>query len=294
MSSTTTALPHVKLDHIVLLLPLEQLRNPPSWLTDYFTVIPGGKHAGGVTENSLILLQDGVYIELIAFSEGVSDEQRAKHFWGKKPYGIIDYAFTISVKTSEPTDIETEFEKLLVIWREAGVDEGLIPPRLAEGGRTRPDGTKIEWKIASPQDERARGTANFWCIDVTPRNLRVPLSKETTTHPSGASGVASLSFNAPSDGNALLELSKLFGSYLKPSSSNDTGIITNSRFTIATPVDAHHAVGGGSELILTEKGVVSSGKTGAVELKLAFSTAGGESKVVRGDIEGQTVELAFV
>ena len=58
------------LDHIVILVPHETLTNLPPWLTDAFTVLEGGRHADGVTENKLILLQDGVYFELIAFVPG--------------------------------------------------------------------------------------------------------------------------------------------------------------------------------------------------------------------------------
>ncbi|WVF68291.1 hypothetical protein IAT40_003056 [Kwoniella sp. CBS 6097] len=284
MTTTSNSLPQVQLDHVVVLLPLDHLRNPPSWLTDNFTIIPGGKHAGGVTENSLILLQDGVYIELISFSEGTSEEGRAKHFWGKKPYGIIDYAFTISVPSG--SDIEAEFDKLRAVWKGAGVDEGLIPSRLAHGGRTRPDGTKIEWRIAFPQSEKSRGTANFWCIDVTSRELRVPLSKETTSHPSEAKGVASLSFRTTGDDDdALSALGKLFGSYLKTVSSDD-----DNHFTVATPLSARN---GGSQLILEQdKGY--AGQEDGVKLRLAINTEGGQAKVVKGDIEGSTVELIFI
>ncbi|WVQ95836.1 hypothetical protein IAU59_002935 [Kwoniella sp. CBS 9459] len=292
MTSPLDALPQVQLDHIVLLLPLEQLRNPPSWLTDSFTIIPGGKHAGGVTENSLVLLQDGVYIELISFSEGVSEEERAKHFWGKKPYGVIDYAFTISVPPGAKT--EAEFEKLRTVWKEAGVDEGLIPPYLAKGGRTRPDGQQVEWRIAFPSEAKSIGTANFWCIDVTRRDLRVPISEKTTTHPSKAQGVASLSFRTridDKDTGVLSGLSKLFASYLKPTTSDN-----NSEFSISTPVDAQQ---GGAKLVL-EKEAKSfeerQGEADEVEIRLAFNTSSAKrkGKIVEGDIGGRTVEFAFV
>lgn len=33
-----------QLDHVVLLIPYDSLVNPPSWITDNFTLSAGGKH----------------------------------------------------------------------------------------------------------------------------------------------------------------------------------------------------------------------------------------------------------
>jgi hypothetical protein len=66
--------------HIIILVPYELLTSPPSWLTSAFTVSPGGRHADNRTENRLILLADGSYIELIAF---INDDPalREGHWW---------------------------------------------------------------------------------------------------------------------------------------------------------------------------------------------------------------------
>lgn len=84
------------LDHIVILVPHKTRLQLPSWLTDAFTVLTGGRHADGVTENKLILFQDGVYLELISFLPG-KEEERTSHTWGQCREGhIIDWANTLA------------------------------------------------------------------------------------------------------------------------------------------------------------------------------------------------------
>lgn len=61
------ASPQLSLDHIIVLVPYATLRSPPAWITENFTLAPGGRHADGKTENRLICFQDGSYLELIAF-----------------------------------------------------------------------------------------------------------------------------------------------------------------------------------------------------------------------------------
>ncbi|KAK0647084.1 hypothetical protein B0T16DRAFT_414668 [Cercophora newfieldiana] len=53
-----------QLDHIVLLVDTPFFENPPAWITDNFTVTPGGRHEGQSSRNKLIIFQDGSYIEL--------------------------------------------------------------------------------------------------------------------------------------------------------------------------------------------------------------------------------------
>ncbi len=84
------------LDHIVLLLPPQQLSELPAWLAGELTVVPGGAHTGGQTENKLVLFPDGTYIELIAFVDGLDPERRRAHRWGGRSEGrIIDWALTL-------------------------------------------------------------------------------------------------------------------------------------------------------------------------------------------------------
>jgi hypothetical protein len=66
--------------------------------------------------------------------------------------------------------------------------------RPIEGGRKRDDGQQVKWKVTFPhlgegEDRFQRGELPFFCHDITPRSLRVPITKEHTTHPSGAYGI---------------------------------------------------------------------------------------------------------
>lgn len=61
--------------------------------------------------------------------------------------------------------------------------------RPVERGRTRPDGTRIEWKVTMPRKGVEGGDLPLWCRDITPREYRVPTDEEHVTHPCGAVGV---------------------------------------------------------------------------------------------------------
>lgn len=173
----------VQLDHIVILLPYAQILNPPSYLTDHFTVTPGGRHGDGKTQNNLIVFKDGSYLELIAFIDD-KPEHREGHWWGDKGYGIIDYAFTIKEGPDAFQVLQTRASNL-------EIPENWRFQDLRGGSRSKPDGEKIEWRVSFPQ-AAARGRSPFWCFDVTPRERRVPKSEAITTHPSGAKGVGNL------------------------------------------------------------------------------------------------------
>lgn len=178
--------PQPVLDHIVILVPQETLLNLPPWITQAFTVLTGGRHADGVTENKLILFQDGVYLELISFVPG-KEKERDSHKWGHRAEGhIIDWANTL----------HDEKDLSVIKDRIQAVKSGIVYSDLIEGGRIRPDGTELKWAIShpiikgGPISHFKGGEAPFWCLDRTPRDLRVPYQvKDNVRHPCGASGV---------------------------------------------------------------------------------------------------------
>ncbi|KAL9054700.1 MAG: hypothetical protein Q9162_003980 [Coniocarpon cinnabarinum] len=172
---------HPQLDHIIIRVPSSFIQNPPPWLKAAFTIAPGGRHGDGKTENRLIVFADGTYLELVAFTSAQAEQG---HFWGGKGYGIIDYALTLEAGAEA-------YEHLRTRWELLDLPQGWKPGPLQYGSRTRPDGVKIEWRVAFP-DKSARGRAPFWCFDVTPREKRVPTDSALTEHPCGAKGVAGL------------------------------------------------------------------------------------------------------
>jgi hypothetical protein len=170
--------PTQSLDHLILFLPVNpetNLPNVPNLFSNNFTLTPGGVHADGITSNTLILLADGVYIELISF---IDSSKVSSHWWGPDAayLGWKDWCLTNSKSPEE------NYEK---------VKETHAEP--IRGGRKRADGVDVAWAVTFPKGgnggQDARGRIPFFCHDVTPRNVRVPLSSEKTTHPCGALGV---------------------------------------------------------------------------------------------------------
>ncbi|VUC23979.1 unnamed protein product [Clonostachys rosea] len=187
-------------DHFVIVVPYPFLASPPSWLTDAFTVSQGGKHADGVTENILVHLPDGSYLEFIAFVPGNDPAKRAGHRWGHKQEGTVaDWALTLNPAKSgdQGEDIHgaTAFRKIqqAVLASQAEIQY----PDPVRGGRLRPDGAELKWAVSGPKRQDGQtapiepGQTPFWCLDSTPRNLRVPFEEPgATDHPSGILGVA--------------------------------------------------------------------------------------------------------
>jgi hypothetical protein len=149
-----------KLDHIVILLPVsetpEQLLRHAEPFKKNFTLSPGGFHTDKRTQNILVSLPDGVYLELIAFT---SKSHNSDHPWAERhPTKIIDFAFL-----GHPEKGKEAYQ------------EG-IP-----GGRG-----ECQWVVTMPKKEWGVGTLPFWCGDITPRERRVP---KPETHPSGVTAV---------------------------------------------------------------------------------------------------------
>lgn len=172
------------IDHIIILLPYKDIVNPPEWLTQHFTISPGGRHGDNKTENKLIILKDGSYIELIAFIDD-DPERRTGHWWDKE-FGIVDFALTTQNEHFDPA-VNERLKSL-------GTDITYRDPQ--RGGRTQPNGVQMEWEVTFPTNT-PRGSVPFWCHDVTERDRRVPVSETSTTHPSGVTGVGAIIIRPP-------------------------------------------------------------------------------------------------
>jgi hypothetical protein len=184
------AAPPPNLDHLILFLPLSPSTTQPlipSFLTENFTLTPGGTHADNLTTNTLILLSDGCYIELISFIPDSPTPATEKHWWGPdvKRKGWADWCLTGATSAVEGSEERGERGEG---WYQA--------PR--KGARRRPDGVEVKWTVTFPVGENggqaSRGRVPFFCHDdpVTARHLRVPITEEKTKHPCGALGVLSL------------------------------------------------------------------------------------------------------
>ena len=122
-------------------------------------------------------MQDGVYLELIAFTHPVeyypegSEERsrRESNPWASKLPGWIDYAF-LGTSSTISNIINSRAE-----------EEGSGVRYLAEvpGGRDTPAGKHLKWLITGPdptsnvESAAKNGSLPFFCGDITPREWRV-------------------------------------------------------------------------------------------------------------------------
>ncbi len=160
------------IDHIVIMVSdLDSAAR--QWGGIGFTVIPGGKHPRG-THNALVAIEDGTYLELIAFWEPEYDAHKWHRFQSTGA-GLIDHALG-----------SDELAREVDVLRERGIDyDGPNP-----GARSRPDGIELEWRTAQSTGTPGHGLP-FLIDDITDRGLRVPFG-EATKHPNGVRGVDTL------------------------------------------------------------------------------------------------------
>ncbi|SMQ50645.1 unnamed protein product [Zymoseptoria tritici ST99CH_3D7] len=258
-----------QLDHVVLLLPHADILNPPTWLTKNFTISPGGRHADNKTENKLILFSDGTYLELIAFIDD-SPSHRKGHWWDK-PHGVVDYALTT---------VDADFPTLKLIRKrlsKTGTDISYQDP--IEGGRIKPDGTELKWKVTFPTGT-SRGSVPFWCHDVTPRERRVPVSREATTHPSGVLGMAGVKVSVKG-AEEVEKLRKATGAIVDVGTPREEG-----KFEVGRPIDVQ---GEKPSVRIVQ---AEEGQKREVKLSLVLQ---GPKRVddVKREIEGGLVEILF-
>jgi hypothetical protein len=153
------------LDHVVfvthdLAASVEQYRGQG------FTVTPGGEHADGITQNALVALADGAYLELVGFRKPAP-----QHRWWRyaDAGGFADFAVL-----SDDLDADV-----------AALGNFVTRPSL-EGGRTRPDGVTLRWRTAMLQPPLP-----FLIEDLTPRDRRVP-GGDAARHANGTTGIKSV------------------------------------------------------------------------------------------------------
>jgi catechol 2,3-dioxygenase-like lactoylglutathione lyase family enzyme len=130
----------------------------------------GGKHSNHLTEMALSSFPDGSYLELIAPQPGVD---ASAHYWGDfmaHQAGPCAWALTTP-------DIPAALRRL----QAAGIDT-----HRTGGGRTRPDGVRIEWETATVGPAPQGSFFPFLISDETPRTLRAyPKGKPTTAKIAG-------------------------------------------------------------------------------------------------------------
>ncbi|KAI1358574.1 glyoxalase-like protein [Xylaria arbuscula] len=291
-------------DHIVLLVDTPFFENLPAWVTDNFTVTPGGYHDGQPSRNKLIIFADGTYLELFNWYDtppSVHDKQLPMRFWGPKALGLIDFAITDTTRSAEESvevvnkQLSEEPEK------DAGLGVKFGNP--IAGSRKKADGVEIKWKVTRPEFSEGDKTpgpelfANgridvpFFCHDITPRTDRVPYQdKEKTMHPCGAIGIAACETLVPK--HLVVEYArvyaKILGSQLEPAADQKTYVLdigvpegpTRSKLVVRAAETEHDIKRmqergiGFSDLVIAVK---SDGQSG--ETKRQLGSAGIESTI---------------
>lgn len=170
-----------KIDHVII-----GVQDLPRAMGDYtalgFHVVYGGVHASGATHNALVVFKDGTYFELMGPTgdEATDAGPDYRPVLGNEE-GIRGICMSTPYLTQTVETIRSRGGRI---------------ENVARGGRARPDGTQLEWLTAMQPDS---GTFPFLMEDLTPREQRVPMTAETTTHPNGVTRMESITLPYTSD-----------------------------------------------------------------------------------------------
>jgi len=154
-----------------------------------FTVLRGGEHPDMGTHNALIIFQNNTYIELLAPIPGRTQQG----FPGRLgEQGFAGYCLRA--------------DSLEMDLRPASARGVGISP-LIEGGRTRPDGQQVKWRLAT-----IHGLSSpFFIEDLTETRLRVPQEEAVNRHVNGAVGLDRMTVLVADVSNAAPRFASIFG-----------------------------------------------------------------------------------
>jgi len=146
------------IDHVIV--AVDELDDAmKGWRKLGFQVLRGGEHPQFGTHNALVPLTDGFYFELMAI----------------KDPNLVD-RFPVTMRLHEVLSSENRYLGFAIdsddlsgdvnMIRERGLAVHKTPP----GERVRPDGLRVAWRTAHPEDSRLP----FLIQDQTPREVRIP------------------------------------------------------------------------------------------------------------------------
>ena len=188
----------IAIDHVVVAVnDLQQA------IADYeslgFTITPGGDHAHRGSHNALITFQDGSYIEVIAFKH--EPPVKDNTWWDLLQIGegLVDVAVLSANLPADTARLEAAGHTIA----------GPI-----QGGRHRPDGIEIAWRVARV-DVDAENRLPFVIDDLTDHDLRVP-GGDAAIHPNGTTGIAAVVFGVSSQPDVEPAWTNLFGEPVVP------------------------------------------------------------------------------
>ncbi|KAJ1310577.1 hypothetical protein OPQ81_007306 [Rhizoctonia solani] len=199
------------LDHIVHLSPPGKLSEAVAhWKQLGFEVTSGGTHESGLSWNALVILPDGIYIELLTFKGTLADLPESERWWAKNPPGWIAWACL---------GLENHIDQTIAE-RDKGFNSGVAYQEPREGSRKREtDGQESRWRVTIPRENHGLDLMPFFCEDLTPRKLRAPPAN-LDAHANIAVGIAHLHLKVP---QAQLDQAKAQLSVVLNSQPNESG-----------------------------------------------------------------------
>ncbi|KAM3481565.1 hypothetical protein MY8738_004402 [Beauveria namnaoensis] len=202
-------------DHVVLLVDDAVFENLPSWVTDNFTVTPGGYHDGQSSRNKLVLFADGSYLEFFNWygtPPSLDHVHLPMRFWGPKTPGLIDFAITDTTHSAEESVSVVNQRLSEEPDKDAGLGVKFGNP--VAGSRNKANGVEMAWTVTCPEFSKG---------DKTPAeklfvNGGTTHEEDKTTHPCGATGIAACEILVPSHLRAeyAAVYAKVLGSKLEP------------------------------------------------------------------------------
>jgi catechol 2,3-dioxygenase-like lactoylglutathione lyase family enzyme len=182
-----------------------------------FTVTPGGEHANGETHNALVAFSDGSYFEIIAWK---NPQTASVNTWLRRLQageGFVDYALRVA-------DLNAEVERLRA--------EGIDASEPAPGGRTRPDGERVEW-MNLRFDPVKHPSLPFYCHSTNDRSLRVP-SGDAAIHANRVTGIEAIYVGVNDFEQAVRDYSIVSGIELTVRGNDQAPENTREEFRIGT------------------------------------------------------------
>ncbi|KAH8121383.1 hypothetical protein FP744_10006656 [Trichoderma asperellum] len=294
-------------DHVILLIPHYQLISLPQWLSDAFTILEGGVHEGGMTENKIVVFKDGIYLELIAFVDGLNPQHRAMHPWGRQPDGhIIHWAHTILSREEEEGSNKSE-EKFRAV--QARIQDSQVGIKYLDpepGFRTMADGSKRIWANAIPNFDNYKGPIYvnqqpFWTFDRTPRSLRAPITPGNASHPSGAVGVAGISLFIK-DEEVLSNMVPFYNAIFNKPGVKESPHKNVTRYRWGSAAPAHPEFGqrhfflchGAKEAFTEEEMAEANGVVPDIFIKLSLYTEGKGGSVKGTLVKGTLITFELI
>ena len=174
--------PRPPVDHLIYVVPDLEAALPAVEATLGVRPVLGGRHSEWGTWNALLSLGSDVYLEVVA-PDPVHAASIASRTEAGVEAGKTGEGGEIDLRSATLFGVDRVRAPRLATWcaraeplegrAAAAAAAGLDVGHLLEGGRDRPDGTRVSWRISDPTGDREGGVVPFL------------IAWGTTPHPAG-------------------------------------------------------------------------------------------------------------